>query len=179
MLFILVTFLCNFAVIKLQYSQTDYTVVIKTIVLSVFCYGYHLHKITITALPFYEIHVKFYHHRVAQQRNRYRRFQLVHILYRYISGTTKCILHYRSSSKIHSTYMYLYRTPHKSCVQRLMANKDLNTNYFMQQQHSRRYNSDLFEFRTKTAAAAGRTFDCGLCSSIMYYILYVLNVSYI
>ena len=56
MLFILVTFLCNFAVIKLQYSQTDYTVVIKTIVLSVFYfYGYHLHKITITALPFYEI----------------------------------------------------------------------------------------------------------------------------
>ena len=60
-----------------------------------------------------------------------------------------------------------------------MANKDLNTNYFMQQQHSRRYNSDLFEFRTKTAAAAGRTFDCGLCSSTMYYILYVLNVYYI
>ena len=60
MLFILVTFLCNFAVIKLQYSQTDYTVVIKTIVLSVFFYGYHLHKITITALPFYEIMGSYY-----------------------------------------------------------------------------------------------------------------------
>ena len=57
-----------------------------------------------------------------------------------------------------------------------MANQDLNTNYFMQQ-YSRRYNSDLFEFRTKTAAVAGRTFDCGLCSSTILY-MYLICIRY-